>query len=415
MREIPDATAAIRSTGRIKKKRRPFVRVVIALILVGVLALGAEAGYLYWKWRSIHRVDWNGSNLTKVAIQKVDSAPVVTIAIPTDGNEIPEATVPKNTGTETASTVKSNDGGNNTPGTKKGSKATDPKPSAASYGPLVDTSGVERLGGKNTVNILMLGLDSRDGIPDTQRDMFGKVGGSRTDTMMILRIDRDTRQSWILSLPRDLWVRQAGSNKFDRLNASYGKGLNKLVDTIQENLQIPIWHVVFVNFVGFQKVVEAIGGVDICFELPTRDILSGLNQPPGCNRLDSVQATAYVRSRHLQTGFENVWTEDKRGDIGRMIRQQNFLRAALTQSIDRGLSNPTKFNATLSNLMTAIAIDTQFNLAEVTRFANEMRSIRPDQLATFNVPVKPKRIDSKEVLLLDTGKAAKVLGQFGAQ
>jgi hypothetical protein len=53
MRDAPDATAAIRGTGRIKKKRHPLVRAFIALILVGVLALGAEAGYLYWKWRSI--------------------------------------------------------------------------------------------------------------------------------------------------------------------------------------------------------------------------------------------------------------------------------------------------------------------------------------------------------------------------
>ena len=165
--------------------------------------------------------------------------------------------------------------------------------------------------------------------------------------------------------------------------------------------------------VGFQKVVSTIDGVTICFPLPSRDILSGLNQPPGCNLLDPKQATAYVRSRHFQTGKNGKWTDDGKSDFGRIERQQTFIRAALTRAIDKGSRNPITLNAMLGNLKHAIRIDDTFDFADVTSLANDFRQFDPAQLQSMKVPATNKRIDGKDVLIMNPAEAAKVVGQFG--
>ena len=389
-----DAEPAVSAT----KRRRPVLRVIAALGTVVALLLMTAVGVLYWRFRQIPRRDAGcldqGSAACDPAAANPGDVPLLTI--PTHGSSPTPTTKKPKTGSAQSSAV-----------------ALVTTPTTIAAGPLVDIRDIERLGGPNSVNILILGLDTRSNIPVDQQKSFGNVGGSRTDTIMLLRIDRDANKAWVLSFPRDLYVRIAGTNGFNRLNAAYVKGLPTLVSTLRENFEIPVWHVVLVDFVGFQKVVGAIGGVNICFPLPSRDILSGLNQPPGCNLLDAKQATAYVRSRHLQTGKSGVWTDDPRGDFGRIERQQTFIRAALVRSVEKGLRNPVTLNSVLASLKDAIQIDDTFNFSDVTSLANDFRSFNPDELQTFTVPGTNRRIDGKDVLIMDPPKAAAIVGRFG--
>lgn len=388
------------------KRRRWGLRVIGIVALAALLVAGGTVGVLYWRFRQITRRDPGcldqGKNDCTPLVN--DNAAVSTIAIPTNGNQV--ITVTSKPGAAASTDTKASNG---TAASTKPVKAT----TTIATGPLIDIANIPRLGGKNTVNIVMLGLDSRANIPADQEKAFGNVGGSRTDTIMVLRIDRDTNKAWVLSFPRDLWVRIAGTNTFNRINAAYVKGLPTLIDTIRENFGVPIWHVVLVDFVGFQKVVSVVGGVTICFPLPSRDILSGLNQPPGCNLLDPKQATAYVRSRHFQEGRKGKWVDDGKGDFGRIERQQTFIRAALTRAIDKGSRNPITLNAMLANLKDAIQIDSTFNFADVTSLANDFRQFDPQQLLAYKVPATNKRIDGKDVLIMNPVEAAKVVGQFG--
>ncbi len=281
-------------------------------------------------------------------------------------------------------------------------------------GPIVDVRTADPFGGAATQNYLMIGVDDRSAVPDGQEVGFGvgKVGGSRTDTILILRIDANAHQAWILSIPRDLWVPLAGSGRPSRINAAFVKGPTVLVQTIQQRLGIPIDHVVQIDFGGFQKVISTVGGVQVCFAKPTRDLLSGLNRPnPGCQMLDARGATAYVRSRHYQQLIKGKWVEDPRSDLGRIIRQQQFIRAVLSRALDQA-SNPLTVNAMLDDLKSAIAIDSTFTFPETTALANDLRSFDPNTLQAYTLPTSGARVNGAAVLRLNTKSAAPLLAKF---
>jgi LCP family protein required for cell wall assembly len=200
--------------------------------------------------------------------------------------------------------------------------------------------------------VLILGTDSREGLTgQSAKDAGkGKVSGNRPDSLMILRIDPKTHQGWTLSIPRDLWVRVDGTGKWDRINGSFSgkQPAARLIRTIRGNLGIPINHVMAANFAGFQKLIGTVGGVNLCFPLPSRDTWTGLNQGAGCHQLDERQALAYARSRHFEEFRKGKWTPDGKGDLGRIVRQQAFLRASLRRAIDAGAGNPLTLNAMLA-------------------------------------------------------------------
>ena len=118
----------------------------------------------------------------------------------------------------------------------------------------------------------------------------------------------------MLSFPRDLWVHIAGSDSDNRINSAYIKNdPTTLIRTIYDNFGIGIDHFVQVDFCAFKTLVDAVGGVTVPFEYPTRDLHTGSTFPwPGCFTLSGDHALAYVRSRHYEyldpkTG---KWTED---------------------------------------------------------------------------------------------------------
>jgi LCP family protein required for cell wall assembly len=281
-------------------------------------------------------------------------------------------------------------------------------------GPIVKVSGVEPFGGPGTQNFLMIGVDDRKVVSDAQKAGFGvgQVGGSRTDTILILRIDAANHKAWILSIPRDLWVPLATSGRPSRINAAYVKGAAELMNTIQQRLSIPIDHVVQVDFAGFQKIVNTVGGVEVCFDKPTRDLVSSLaRREPGCQILDGNGATAYVRSRHYQQFSDGVWKEDPRSDLGRILRQQKFIRSVIKRTLEQS-SNPLTMNAMLDDLKSALAIDKTFNLPETASLAIDLRSFDPNTLEAFTLPTTGARVNGAAVLKLNTKSAAALIGKF---
>ncbi|MCZ7631196.1 MAG: LCP family protein [Microthrixaceae bacterium] len=93
----------------------------------------------------------------------------------------------------------------------------------------------------------------------------------------------------MLSIPRDLWVTLPDGSE-DRINAAYAESTQTLIDAIEENLGIPVHHFAEVDFVGFQKLIDALGGVPMYFDSPVRDRNSGLSiSEPGCVVLNGPQ------------------------------------------------------------------------------------------------------------------------------
>lgn len=201
--------------------------------------------------------------------------------------------------------------------------------------PTIDSSGSQVLNnGQETVNFLLIGSDKRSGT------------SFRTDTMVVAILRPNEGQVSLISIPRDLWV-YIPDWQNNRINTAYQHGISTgypgggpglLKDTIQYNLGVRIDHTAMVDFDGFRKIVDTLGGVDIPVSCPYTDwhlIDPGYNPEieanwalytvgPGLIHMDGDLALWYARSRQKSSDF----------DRGR--RQQEVLRAIFTQALQTG-------------------------------------------------------------------------------
>ena len=254
-------------------------------------------------------------------------------------------------------------------------------------------------------NFLLVGSDSRANSDPNSPD-FGGIGttgdvqGTRSDTIMVLRHDLADGSMSLVSIPRDLWVDIPGKG-MGRINSAYNDGAAGLVRTVQQSLGIPVQHYVEVDFSGFKGLVDAIGGVQVCFLFPTRDTNTGLSiEVPGCRVLDGVQALAYARSRHYEEFRDGSWHEDGTADLGRTKRQQQFVKTALSSALERVKADPFAAGRIISSSAGAVRIDDELDLVAA---ASALRPAMGDGLQTFSLPVVGKKIDGKSVLLLGKG------------
>lgn len=264
-------------------------------------------------------------------------------------------------------------------------------------------------------NFLIVGSDSREGADPTAED-FGSIGdtqqtsGKRSDTIMVLRHNRDTGEAALLSLPRDLWVEISDTGKDNRINTAFGHGTEVLVATITENLGIPIHHYLEVDFNGFKTLVDAIGGVSTCFDHPTRDKNTGLMiANPGCYELDGLQGLQYTRSRHFEEFKDGKWREDPTSDLGRINRQQAFIMAAVAKAVGRLGENPFVIDDLIRAAQVSVTVDARIDLFSL---AKRFSGLVTQNLFTMQVPVVPEVIDGNDVLLLVEDDAAPILAYF---
>ena len=264
----------------------------------------------------------------------------------------------------------------------------------------------------NVENYLLVGSDSRANVDPNDPD-FGGIGdesvvsGRRSDTIMVLRNDTQTGTASLLSIARDLWVAIPGHGE-QRINAAYSKGPEVLVQTVKEALGIPIHHYIEIDFSGFKNLVEAVGGVELCFLYPTRDTHTGFDFPePGCQIVDGVQALAYARSRYFEQFIDGDWRIDGSADIGRARRQRDFVKRALQQALDEVGSNPFLVGDVLRDSGGSIRIDQDLDLMEAV---SSLRDAVED-IETYELPVDGATIQGNAVLEL-TSDADEVLAYF---
>lgn len=258
-------------------------------------------------------------------------------------------------------------------------------------------------------NMLLIGTDSRDGIDtDTENSavILGEgIAGSRTDTIMVLRVEEEG--SRFLSLPRDLWLPINGGSE-QRINTAFAQGPDALVNTVQSELGIPISHYVQVDLAGFIDLVDAVGGVDITIPHPAFDNGSGLNLPTaGTVTLDSTQALAYVRSRFYTEIIDGVEVSDPTSDLGRVQRQQEFMRALMLKVSEE--RNPATLNSMSAAVADALVIDDATSLTDALSLANALRVSSPESVT---LPTTPANVGGAAVLVLNNESPA-VLAQFG--
>ncbi len=239
--------------------------------------------------------------------------------------------------------------------------------------------------------LLVVGSDSRSELHqpgDAQK--FGTTqdaGGTRSDTIMLIRLDPAAHTAKILSVPRDLLVLIAGTGGRGKINAAFDRGPSQLVQTIQQQLHIPINHYLLVNFDGFRAIVDTLGGVRLDFPYPAADAYSGLHiTRAGCQRLSGDQALAVARARHYRYLQGGRWQADPLSDLGRIQRQQTFLRVVLQTAIAKGLTNPVRANRFIGAVVHELTKDSALTAADAGGLARQFHSFTPDQLAAQTLP-----------------------------
>jgi len=227
--------------------------------------------------------------------------------------------------------------------------------------PIIPTSK-HLLRGEETgrVNILLLGAAGEH-----------KPGGNLTDTVMVMSIDMKNKKVALLSLPRDLYVQIPGSANYTKINSLYPIGINEgrgaeLIKKAVENITgVTVNYYMAVDFAGFQKIIDDIGGINIISE---RDIYDQNYPGPnysyetfslskGFHALDGATALQYVRERH----------DDPQGDFGRAKRQQQVIQAVKNKLF----SVRTFFNViAMNNIIDALgeSIKTDIAFEDIDRF-----------------------------------------------
>jgi polyisoprenyl-teichoic acid--peptidoglycan teichoic acid transferase len=228
-----------------------------------------------------------------------------------------------------------------------------------------------QLAGAGRTNILLMGVDQR---PDQQGSDPG-----RTDSMMLLSIDRKSSNVAAVSIPRDLWVSIPGHGE-GRINSAYrtgelakaGSGPDLARRTVAAALGTHVDRYVLIDMKGLQRVVDQIGGVDIDVAerivddaFPTDDYRTRrLEIPAGRQHMSGETALAYARTRHQDN------------DFGRMARQQQVIAA-----IRAKLSSPELLTQ-LPSLWPAVssAVQTDLSTSEYVLLGSTARELSDDKM-----------------------------------
>ncbi len=249
------------------------------------------------------------------------------------------------------------------------------KPASAKTQPGKDDPVMDLIPGRT--NVLIMGVDLREG--DT----------GRSDAMVMASID-SKGQPFLLSIPRDTRAKISGYG-YDKINAAFAYGGAELaVETVSDFLGVPIQDYVVVNIDAFKQIVGVLGGVTLdvekrmYYEDPYQDLIIDLQ--PGVQKLDGEDAMGYVRFRH-----------DEMGDIGRVERQQKFIKAVAKEAFS--LRNITKLPGFIRECYNAI--DTDLSTTQMIKLATTGAKAYEKGLTIETLPGEPAYIGEISYYLPD--------------
>lgn len=213
------------------------------------------------------------------------------------------------------------------------------------------------------INVLILGIDDGD-------SEAAATEPKRTDAILLASFDPENNQVALLSIPRDTKVILPGHQDYEKINSAYTYGgVVMAKQTVANLLNVPIHYYLLANWQGFIEMIDLIGGVniyvdkDMYYEDPYADLVIDIKK--GYQHMDGATAGKYVRFR-----------SDELGDIGRVQRQQKFLKAAAEQMLSfENLSQ-------ISNLLAALDkhVETDLNTLTMLKAANSFKFFGEDKI-----------------------------------
>ena len=240
---------------------------------------------------------------------------------------------------------------------------------------------------------LIVGSDARDGWRDDGTE------GARTDTIMVLH-QPTSGPTALISLPRDSYVNIPGYGG-NKINAAFAYGgPHLLVETVEELTGLTIDRYVEVGFLGVEGMVDALGGVELCYDLDVNDLYSEMVWTAGCHKVDGTGALAFSRMRY----------SDPIGDIGRVQRQQQVV-AAVAKGITSAstVTNPAKARRVASAGLDSFRVSDGTHAWDLARMARVFKAAQGEGAVKGTPPIATidHRVDGVgSTVLLDPDQAS---------
>ncbi len=244
-------------------------------------------------------------------------------------------------------------------------------------------------------NILLLGVDNNG--PNTL-----PFSGVRSDTIIILSVDIHGKSVNAISIPRDSKVYLADEHGVQKINAAYAIGGIELTKkTIEETFGIKIHNYVIINTQGVVKLIDALGGIPIHIDqnMKYNDYSAKLkiNLPKGDYVLNGQEAEEYLRFR-----------KDSLGDIGRVHRQQKFVKALIEK-----IKSPDALKKIPEALKIAgLYSRTDLNLYQMSQYAAIAREIDLNKVEFMMLPGAPNKKGIISYWILDFDKTQQVINRL---
>ncbi|MFJ8462966.1 LCP family protein [Streptomyces swartbergensis] len=254
------------------------------------------------------------------------------------------------------------------------------------------------------LNILVLGSDSRSG-EENRRLGGGDSSGARSDTAMVVHLDAGRTSATVVSIPRDTLVtrpscpRPSGGSTAVAYNSMFNNayavgGPVCAVKTVEAVTGVRMDHYIEIDFSGFAKLVDALGGVTVTTDEDIADDDSHLHLKAGTHHLDGTRALALARTRH---GIGDG------SDLGRIGLQQKLVKALLDQIAAQDLlTDPAKLYRVADAVTAGLTTDTGLDsLAELTRLGQSLKDLSASAVRTVTMPVvrapsDPNRVVAEE-------------------
>lgn len=235
------------------------------------------------------------------------------------------------------------------------------------------------------LNILLAGADNGTGpsIADEIASGRWEPGSHRSDTIMILHIPADRDEAYLVSVPRDSYVKlydQRGDFTYtDKINAAFSLyGPSGYISTVEHLTGLRMDHLAIIDWQGFKDVSHAIGGVRVFIPHTFYDDSQKITWKKGWETLEGQEALQYVRTRH---GLAN-------GDFDRIARQQNFLRSMMRKLLSDGvLHSPTQLTGALKAITSNLTVDDGWSNGDIRGLALSLRDIHTENVTFVTAPL----------------------------
>ena len=256
------------------------------------------------------------------------------------------------------------------------------------------------------LNILLIGSDSR--VNARAAAAAGSTSDQRGDALVFIHLPADRQSIYGFSIMRDLWVDIPGHGEA-KVNAALELGgLPLMTRTVEALLGAHIDHTVMLDFQGFAALTDALGGVDVDIKQPfTGTVDDKVHFPAGVNRLNGLQALAFVRERHAFTD----------GDYQRVRNQQTFLKAVMAKmASDGSLADPDTVRKLVTTVLPHVTLDASFTPASLEELAFSLRNTAPGRGVFFTLPTAGTGTsrDGQSIVLQDRAATAALSAALGS-